>query len=62
MTFPCGPDSLVTELCERRIRDVPLSALVLDEHSSDVGTRTRLECFADIVRSRHAATAEAAAP
>jgi predicted nucleotide-binding protein (sugar kinase/HSP70/actin superfamily) len=54
-TFPCGPDSLVTELCERRIRDIPLLSLMVDEHSSDVGTRTRLECFADIVRARHEA-------
>ncbi|MBE0475694.1 MAG: hypothetical protein IBX62_01135 [Coriobacteriia bacterium] len=54
VSFPCGPDSLVTELCRLRIRDVPLTSIVLDEHAADAGLRTRIECFADVVRT-HAA-------
>lgn len=52
--FPCGPDSLVTELCRLRIRELPVSSIVLDEHAADAGLRTRIECFADVVRA-HAA-------
>jgi predicted nucleotide-binding protein (sugar kinase/HSP70/actin superfamily) len=51
-TFPCGPDSLVTEICRLRLDDKPLLALVVDDFHSDVGLRTRIESFADIVKSR----------
>ncbi|HSK48324.1 MAG TPA: acyl-CoA dehydratase activase-related protein [Coriobacteriia bacterium] len=49
VTFPCGPDSLVTELALRKVRDVPMITLVLDEHSGEGGLRTRLESFVDIL-------------
>ncbi len=49
VTFPCGPDSLMVELCQRRVNDVPIATLVLDELSSETGLRTRLESFVDIL-------------
>jgi predicted nucleotide-binding protein (sugar kinase/HSP70/actin superfamily) len=52
ITFPCGPDSLVTELAVRTMPDVPTITLVLDEHSGEGGLRTRLESFVDIVQMR----------
>lgn len=57
VTFPCGPDSLVTELAVRTVPEVPMITLVLDEHSGEGGLRTRLESFVDILdmqRSAHA--------
>jgi len=52
VTFPCGPDSLVTELAVRRMKDVPVVTLIVDEHSGETGLQTRLESFADILRMR----------
>jgi predicted nucleotide-binding protein (sugar kinase/HSP70/actin superfamily) len=52
VTFPCGPDSLVTELAVRRIKDVPIVTLIIDEHSGETGLKTRLESFVDILRMR----------
>lgn len=50
VTFPCGPDSLMAELCARRITGLPMTTLVLDELAGEAGTRTRLESFVDILR------------
>jgi predicted nucleotide-binding protein (sugar kinase/HSP70/actin superfamily) len=50
VTFPCGPDSLVTEFALRKIKGVPVMMLVIDEHSGEVGLQTRLESFVDILR------------
>lgn len=55
VTFPCGPDSLVTELCARAISEPPLVTIVLDESQAEAGLRTRLESFIDIVRMRREA-------
>ena len=52
VTFPCGPDSLVTELCTRRISEPPILNLVIDELQAEAGLRTRLESFVDIMRMR----------
>jgi predicted nucleotide-binding protein (sugar kinase/HSP70/actin superfamily) len=52
VTFPCGPDSLVTELCLRKIKDRPTMSIVLDEQQGEAGVRTRLESFVDLVRMR----------
>lgn len=49
VTFPCGPDSLVTELCQRKVKDIPLITIVLDELQGEAGLRTRLESFIDII-------------
>lgn len=57
VTFPCGPDSLMAELCARRITGIPMTMLVFDELVGDAGIRTRLESFVDILgetrRHRH---------
>lgn len=50
VTFPCGPDSLMTELCVRRLHDVPSIVLVLDELQGEAGLRTRLESFVDLLK------------
>jgi len=52
VTFPCGPDSLMTELCVRRLQDVPSIVLVLDELQGEAGLRTRLESFVDLLKVR----------
>jgi predicted nucleotide-binding protein (sugar kinase/HSP70/actin superfamily) len=56
VTFPCGPDSLMAELCQRRIEGVPVATLIIDELQAEAGMRTRLESFVDIIEAkRHAA-------
>jgi len=52
VTFPCGPDSLMTELCVRRLTEVPSIVLVLDELQGEAGLRTRLESFVDLLKVR----------
>lgn len=52
VTFPCGPDSLVTDLAVRLVNDVPSMTLVVDEQVAEGGVRTRIESFVDIVRMR----------
>jgi len=49
--FPCGPDSLVTELMLRKFRGTPKINLVIDELQSESGMATRLESFADMIFS-----------
>ncbi len=49
MTFPCGPDSLMTELCMRSMGNTPAIVVVLDELQSEAGLRTRLESFIDLI-------------
>ena len=50
--FPCGTDSLVNELVMRRIRDLPVAQIILDEQQGEAGLQTRIECFMDILRER----------
>lgn len=50
-TFPCGPDSLVNEICLSKI-DKPAIQLVIDELNSGIGLETRLESFIDILEKR----------
>lgn len=50
-SFPCGPDSLVNEMCLRKI-DGPIINLIIDELSSEVGLETRIESFIDIIKAR----------
>lgn len=47
-TFPCGIDSLVTELVLRKI-DKPYLNLVIDDLDSMSGIETRIESFVDII-------------
>ena len=41
-SFPCGPDSLANELIKLKIKNIPISSIVLDGLNSNVGTITRL--------------------
>ena len=50
IAFPCGPDSLATELAIRTVKDVPVVSIILDEHTGEGGLRTRMESFVDIIR------------
>ncbi len=50
MAFPCGPDSLVINLCQNKITDLPISVLTIDELQGEAGLKTRLESFIDILR------------
>ncbi len=52
MTFPCGPDSLVIDLCQNKIKDIPIVVITLDELQAEAGLKTRLESFADILKMR----------
>lgn len=51
-SFPCGSDSLVNEMVLRKIKDVPVIQIVLDEQMSETGLQTRIESFMDILRQR----------
>lgn len=47
--FPCGNDCLVNELILRKVKDIPIINIVIDELNSEVGLITRLESFIDII-------------
>lgn len=51
-TFPCGPDSLVIDLCQKKISDIPISVITLDEQQGEAGLNTRIESFTDILKLR----------
>ena len=51
-TFPCGPDSLAIELIQRRVKDVPMTNLVIDTNFGEAGLHTRIESFIDILEAR----------
>ena len=50
--FPCGPDSLINELLIRKIKNVPITNIIIDESSAEAGLQTRLESFIDIIEGR----------
>ncbi len=50
--FPCGPDAMTNEMIIRRIKDMPILNLVLDEQTGTAGIETRLESFVDILRMK----------
>jgi len=50
--FPCGSDCLANELVLRRVKDVPVIQLLLDEHQSQEGLQTRLESLLDMIAQR----------
>ena len=50
--FPCGTDSLVNELILRRVKDFPITQIILDGQQGEAGLQTRIECFMDIVKER----------
>jgi predicted nucleotide-binding protein (sugar kinase/HSP70/actin superfamily) len=51
-SFPCGPDSLVNELCIRKIKDIPSCNIVIDELQGEAGLHTRIESFVDIIKEK----------
>ena len=51
-TFPCGPDSLVNELMIRKITNLPMINILIDELTANTGIETRLESFIDIITER----------
>ncbi len=51
-TFPCGPDSLVNELCLRKIKNIPMLNIIIDELQAEAGIHTRLESFVDIIKTK----------
>lgn len=55
VAFGCGPDALVGEMLERKVRQTKGMAfmlLTIDEHTGEAGLITRLEAFVDMLRWR----------
>jgi len=50
--YPCGSDALVNELVIRRIKDIPMIQIIIDEHHAEAGLQTRLESFIDMLNER----------
>ena len=48
--FPCGPDSMVDDMINRKFRGIPMLNIVLDDQDGTAGLETRLESFIDILR------------
>lgn len=55
-SFGCGPDSMVGEIVERKVRKGrrPFMLLTVDEHTGEAGLATRLEAFIDMIARRKA--------
>ena len=51
-TFPCGPDSLAIELIMRKLKDVPMTNLIIDSNFGEAGLQTRIESFIDILEAK----------
>ena len=47
--FPCGPDSLVNDMCLRTV-EKPIINIIMDELTSKEGLQTRIESFIDIIK------------
>ena len=50
--FGCGPDSLIGEIIENKVKNKSFMMLTIDEHSGEGGLVTRLEAFCDMLRRR----------
>lgn len=50
--FGCGPDSMVGEIVERKVKNKPFMLLTVDEHTGEAGLVTRLEAFCDMLKRR----------
>jgi predicted nucleotide-binding protein (sugar kinase/HSP70/actin superfamily) len=56
MSFGCGIDSFVADICERTLRQstkTPFFLMMIDEHSGQNGFDTRLEAFLDMIKWRN---------
>lgn len=51
-SFPCGPDSLANELATRKVKNIPILTLIIENLNSDIGIITRLESFIDILSQK----------
>ena len=49
--FACGPDSCIITMAEEVMKSKPYMILEVDEHSSSTGYTTRIEAFAESIRS-----------
>lgn len=49
VTFPCGPDSFVVNICQHKLK-TPMLVLTLDELYGEAGIKTRIESFTDILK------------
>ncbi len=47
----CGPDSIISHYFKEEMRDKPFLHIEVDEHSSAVGVKTRLEAFIDSIEN-----------
>ena len=47
--FPCGSDCLTNELVLRRVRDLPMIQILLDDTQGMAGLETRIESFLDMI-------------
>ncbi len=50
--FGCGPDSLIGEIIERKVKNKAFMLITIDEHTGEAGLVTRLEAFCDMLRRR----------
>ncbi len=52
VSFGCGPDSMVASLIQSHASHakMPYMMLTIDEHTGEVGIRTRIEAFCDMLR------------
>lgn len=55
--FACGPEAIVSDMLERRIKQAgkPCLKINYEEHSGEAGIITRLEAFLDLIRYHHQA-------
>ena len=55
--FACGPEAIVSDMLERRIKEVkkPYLKMHYEEHSGEAGIITRLEAFLDLIKYHHVA-------
>lgn len=51
-SFPCGPDSLSNALAMKKIKNIPILSLIIEDLNSDIGIITRLESFVDIIKQK----------
>ncbi|MDD2620756.1 MAG: acyl-CoA dehydratase activase-related protein [Syntrophomonadaceae bacterium] len=56
--FGCGPDSMIGEIIERKLRNKPFMMITIDEHTGENGLVTRLEAFCDMLRRRRSVSCE----
>jgi predicted nucleotide-binding protein (sugar kinase/HSP70/actin superfamily) len=56
--FGCGPDSMIGEVIERKIKAKPFMMITIDEHTGEAGMVTRLEAFCDMLYRRRVVTSE----